>query len=78
MTSGNLKLNSEYQGYIWSKGPDRSCRCVSNYPSGNIESEGDMVFWSDDGPDIDSIEYGEWIYHYEDGTMKEKKDLSKN
>ena len=37
-----------------------------------------MIFWSDDGPDIDSIEYGEWIYHYEGGTMKEKKDFSRN
>lgn len=66
-----IDLPSPYKGYTWSKGPDRICHYVSYYPNGNIESEGDMIFWSDGDPEIDNIEYGEWKYYNEDGTLRE-------
>ena len=70
------ELKPPYKGYTWSKGPDRICHCVEYYPNGNIEAEGDIIFWSDDDPEIDSIEYGEWKYYDEDGSLK-IKDVSK-
>lgn len=74
----DVDLKSPYKDWTWDKAPDRICHSVEYYPNGNIKAEGDLIFWSDDGPEIDFIEYGEWKYYNEDGTMKEKKDLSKN
>ena len=74
----DVDLKSPYKDWTWDKAPDRICHSVEYYPNGNIKAEGDLIFWSDDDPEIDFIEYGEWKYYNEDGTMKEKKDLPNN
>ena len=72
-----IDLKPPYKGYTWDKAPDRICHSVSYYPNGNIKDEGDIIFWSEEGPEIDFIEYGEWKYYNEDGSPK-IKDARKN
>lgn len=69
-----IELKTPYKGYTWDKAPDRICHSVDYYPNGNIKSEGDIIFWSDSDIEIDFIEYGEWKYYNEDGTLKEKRE----
>lgn len=73
-----IELKTPYKDYSsWDKAPDRICHSVSYYPNGNIKDEGDIIFWSEEGPEIDFIEYGEWKYYNEDGSPK-IKDARKN
>lgn len=67
-----IDLKSPYKDWTWDKAPDRICHSVEYYPNGNIKEEGDLIFWSDSDIEIDSIEYGEWKYYNEDGTIKEE------
>lgn len=71
-----IELKPPYKGYTWDKGPDRICHSVEYYPNGNIKAEGDMIFWSYEDPELDFIEYGEWKYYNDDGSLK-IKDASK-
>lgn len=70
-----IKLKPPYKGYTWDKdkGPDRICKYVSYYSNGNKKEEGEMIFWSWESFEIDSIDYGEIKYYNEDGTLKEIK-----
>ena len=67
-----IELKTPYKDYTWDKAPDRICHSVSYYPNGNIEDEGEIIFWSEEGFEIDFIEYGEWKYNNEDGSPKIK------
>ena len=54
--------------------PDYKCYLVSYYPNGKKQDEG-LVLWDEgESPISDlSVEYGEWKYYNEDGTLKETK-----
>lgn len=66
-----IDLKSPYKDWTWDKAPDRICHSVEYYPNGYIKAEGDLIFWYDSDIEIDSIEYGEWRYYNEDGSIKE-------
>lgn len=67
-----IDLKFPYKDWTWDEAPDRICHSVEYYRNGNIKAEGDLIFWSDSDIEIDSIEYGEWKYYNEDGTIKEE------
>lgn len=50
--------------------PEYKCYTKSYHPNGEIENEGTLLFFKDDGPYLDTtIEFGEWKYYDESGKL---------
>lgn len=54
--------------------PEYKCYFIGYYPNGNIENEGELLWYAEDVPESDtSVEYGKWKYYDENGNLIETK-----
>ena len=54
--------------------PDYKCYSISYYSNGNKQDEGTLLWSEGESPESDfSVEYGEWKYYDEDGSLAKTK-----